>query len=85
MLFLLAFGQMPFVKATKDDQYYGHIYKNDMASYLLEHPSTRELYLQNKLDKDMILTIFSCLQANPKNRPSISQLLLHPFVMDTPD
>ena len=47
MLFLLAFGQMPFCKATKDDQYYRHLFNNDVKSFLLEHPATKDLYLQN--------------------------------------
>jgi serine/threonine protein kinase len=85
MLFRLAFGEMPFSKATKDDHYYRHIFKGDMVGFLMAHPSTRTLYLNDQLDMDMVKIILSCLQPNPDKRPSVSQLRLHSFVADTPD
>lgn len=43
MLFLLAFGQMPFVAATPDDKYYQYIIRGDLASFVKAHPATAKL------------------------------------------
>jgi len=70
---------MPFSQATVEDPFYRHIAQNDIQGYLSIHPATSNL-LFNQIDTEMFQIIVSCLQMEPINRPTISDLISSKFV-----
>jgi serine/threonine protein kinase len=57
ILFILAYGQMPFTKATIECKYYRHFYFQNLAGYITEHPGTR----YRALDEDLVFAFVSMM------------------------
>lgn len=71
LLFLLAFGTMPFLKADLNDEYYRLIAYNNIPEFVRSHPSTQNM---ENIDMQMMEIIFHCMSWNPLNRPTIETL-----------
>jgi serine/threonine protein kinase len=74
-IFILAFQQMPFEKATPDDPLYGHLSKKNYQGFQNAHPATRsEPGSSCIVDEKMLVILVSMLNQDTSLRPTISQL-----------
>ena len=78
ILFTMLFGLPPFTIASKENHFYRYFYRNNGHKFFLgNHPATKDLYKEGKIEPDMIELLKSLMDPNPDIRPkSVSDIRL---------
>lgn len=82
ILFLMMAGHPPFVIANKNDVYYKTLQKNKASDFWQIHLKGKA---PNHFNEDFCDLVTAMLQQERTHRPSMSEILSHPWMMgDTP-
>jgi len=72
ILFIIKFQSVPFRSATAQDPFFRYVNNDDFNGFFTAHNA-------NGFDLEDLKVIWACIQYQPMNRPSISNLLSHPL------
>lgn len=80
LLFILFFGQPPFVKACQQECKYWRMFTNTPQKFFRLHPNTKALFNKGSIDPDLQELLMRMMSADAAQRPTLDEIESHSYI-----